>query len=495
MRFHILMLTALVVVAGRMNPAMAAPPGGPFQENWDSIKANYRTPEWFKDGKFGIFMHWGLYSVPAHHSEWYVQYMYRPGADQQWHIQNFGPVDKFGYKDFIPGFTAAKWDPDAWAELFRKAGVRYIVPTAEHHDGFSLWDSALNKYNAKNMGPRRDLIGDLARAVRARGLKFGVSNHSMEHFSFIRAPRAEAKTDLYDPEWAGFYSVADRRDAARQKFLELWVSKNLELIDKYHPDMLWLDNGVNGRNLDPQKLKVVAYYYNRATEWGKSVTLSTKSSACVAGSIMDYERQGRILPRELKSFDWQVDDPIGNKFGYVSEIQYKDAGLLVRRLVDCVSMNGNYLLNISPRADGTIPQEQQDRLLAVGRWLAVNGEAIYGTRPWTRYGEGLYYDAPTGEGRGADDPAAESWTSREIRFTSRGDALYAIVMDWPGDGQAGITSLASGQVPGTVGRVELLGHDGPLEFRQDGDGLHVKFPIERPCDYAYVLRITGLKRS
>jgi lysophospholipase L1-like esterase len=175
------------------------PYGGPFEPTWESIQANYKVPRWFRDGKFGIFLHWGLYAVPAHQSEWYVQHMYGNPEIISWHKEHFGPQDKFGYKDFIPLFTCGKYDPDAWAELFRKAGARYVVPTAEHHDGFAMWDSALTKWNAKQMGPKRDLIGDLATAVRKQGLKFGVSNHRMEHFTFIRPPAADLKTDVYAP--------------------------------------------------------------------------------------------------------------------------------------------------------------------------------------------------------------------------------------------------------------------------------------------------------
>ncbi len=473
--------------------ASAIDPEGPFEPNWESIKTHYSTPQWFTEGKFGIFMHWGLYSVPARQSEWYVRYIYGGNAGiMNDHVAKYGPLDKFGYKDFIPLFTAEKFDPDAWAELFKKSGAKYVVPTAEHHDGFSLWDSAINQYNAKTMGPKRDLIGDLGAAVKKAGLKYGVSNHSMEHFNFIRPPGAEIKTDLHDPAWADFYSVADRSPAARERFMKTWVAKNKELIDQYEPDMLWFDNGLNGREMDPVKLEVAAWYYNRATEWGKSVSLSTKSEAYLAGSIRDYERQGRILPREIKNFAWQVDDPIGSKFGFVNEIVYKDSALLVRRLIDTVSMGGNYLLNISPKADGTIPQEQQDRLLAIGKWLSINGEAIYGTHAWTKYGEGPYAEAPTGEGRGADDPPSESYTSREIRFTVKSDALYAIVMDWPG-AQAVITSLAAGKAGGTITRVELLGHAGELKFTQDTEGLKVGFPTNKPCDFAYAMKITGLK--
>jgi alpha-L-fucosidase len=484
-------IALFVVVFLSASLLRAAPPEGPFQENWDTLKDHYKVPQWFTDGKFGIFMHWGLYAVPAHGSEWYVRYMY--GGNQgvtNWHIQHFGPLDKFGYKDFIPKFTAAKWDPDAWAELFRKAGAKYVVPTAEHHDGFSLWDSALNKYNAAKMGPKRDLIGDLAKAVRAKGLKFGVSNHSMEHFGFIPY---NANSDQVDPEWAEFYHTADRSDAERERFNDLWVKKNWELIDKYQPDMLWFDNGLNGRGYDKVKLQVAAYYYNRATEWGKEVSLSTKSTAYLYGSIRDYERQGRIIPREIKNFAWQVDDPIGEKFGYNTDVKgYKPAALLIRRIADTVSMGGNYLLNLSPDAEGVIDQDQQDRLLAIGKWLDVNGEAIYGTRPWTRYGEGPYYDAPAADQRGADNPPAEAYSAKEIRFTTKGDTLYAIVTDWPGE-QAVITSLATGKAEGKVTRVELLGHSGDLKFTQDAEGLKVKFPAEKPCDAAYALKITGVK--
>jgi len=461
---------------------------------WAAIRAAYQTPDWFRDGKFGIFMHWGIYSVPAHQSEWYVRYMYGGNAGvMRWHTEHYGSPTTFGYKDFIPMFTAAKWNPAAWAELFRRAGAKYVIPTAEHHDGFSLWDSAYNRFNAKNMGPRRDLIGDLGAAVRQAGLKFGVSNHSANHFTFIPPL---AGSDEYDPNWADFYSVADRSPAARSRFNDLWVKKNLELIDKYRPDMLWFD-GIGAGISDGMKLAVARHYFARAQAWGKQVALSGKYEDFPAGAVRDYERQGRIEPRGIKPFAWQVDDPMGNKFAYVTEIQYKSAALLIHRLIDCVSMNGNYLMNISPMADGTIPAAQQERLLGMGRWLDVNGEAIYGSRPWARYGEGPYYDSPPAKfvRPGPDDPPNESYTSKEVRFTTKNGALYAVVMDWPGD-QAIITSLgtASPDLPaGKIERVNLLGHPGDLEFTQDAEGLKISLPPARPCDIAYTFKISGLK--
>jgi alpha-L-fucosidase len=506
------------IIAAALQGVPAIPPG-PFTESWQSIQQNYHDPEWFRDGKFGIMMHWGIYSVPAHASEWYVRYMYGGnvlagdrggnGSVVQWHTEHFGPPIKFGYKDFLPMYTAAKWDPDAWAALFKKAGAKYVLAPGEHHDGFSNWDSAINPFNAKNFGPKRDLDGDLIRALEKVGLKTGVSNHSSIHFDFIPALPG---SDEYDPKWAAFYNVADRSDQARTKFLHDWVTKNLELIDKYHPDMLWFDmNG--GRNWDPLKLRVAAYYFNRARQWGKEVAISAKTDAFVSGQIMDYEREGRA-PMELTDWIWQPDDPIANKFGYVEGIKPYPADQFVWKLVENVSKNGNLLLNISPRADGTIPQEQQDVLLAIGRWLEVNGEAIYSTRPWIKYGEGPAAEAAAatmvkarqagfagrlnGQNQGGPLVAGgglpkTGYTPQDIRFTTKGDMLYATVMKWP-EQAAVITSLATGQpVRGEIERVELLGHPGSLSFVRDSQGLRVNFPAEKPCEYAYVLKITGLK--
>jgi alpha-L-fucosidase len=500
---------ALIAAALANLPAL---PPGPFQPTWDSIQQNYKDPDWFRDAKFGIMMHWGIYSVPAHASEWYVRYMYGGNKDvMQWHTEHYGPPTKFGYKDFLPMYTAAKWDPDAWAQLFKKAGAKYVLAPGEHHDGFSNWDSAINPYNAVNYGPHRDLDGDLIKAVRKIGLKTGISDHSFFHFVFIPAL---AGSDEYDPKWAAFYNVADKSNAARIKFMHDWVAKRIETIDKYQPDMLWFDMNTDHMT-DSLKTQVSAYYFNRARQWGKQVGISAKQAAWVTGQIMDYEREGRA-PMELVDWIWQPDDPITDKFGYVTEQKPYAPDQFVWKIVENTSKNGNLLLNISPRADGTIPQEQQDVLLAIGKWLEVNGEAIYSTRPWTEYGEGPVAGAAAaamvairakggfagrtngqnlgGTGVSGGGISRNGYTAKDIRFTTRGDTLYATVMNWPGDEAVTITSLASGQpVKGKVKKVELLGHAGTLKFTQDGVGLKVTFPPEKPCDFVYTLKITGLK--
>lgn len=490
-------------------------PAGPVEPTWDSLRAHYETPAWLEDGKFGIFIHWGLYSVPARGSEWYPRHMYATKSLIDWHREHFGPQEKFGYKDFIPRFKAERYDPAAWAVLFRKSGARYVVPVAEHHDGFAMYDSAFTRWDAMDMGPRRDLIGDLATAVRREGLVFGLSQHRMEHWNFMW-PADGLATDLFDPAYADFYGppqppgeraqpgeVFEGRAAPQSPaFLEEWLRRNQELVDKYKPQLVYFDNGVNARALDPIKLRFAAYLYNRAAEWGVAATVATKRDAYLAGSVRDYER-GR--PAGISERFWQCDTSIGhNSWGYVENFYCRNAGEMIRELADCVAKNGAYLLNIAPRSDGTIPEDQQLRLLQIGEWLRINGEAIYGSRPWDRFGEG-----PTEETvnertpeRGITNGMLSVYTSQDMRFTTQRHAdgtytLYTILFAWPAANEVTITSLATNPedplAAGEVTAVSLLGSPQPVKFTRDSTGLHIILPSWRPSDHANVLKITGLK--
>ena len=444
---------------------------GPFQPTWESIKQNYTAPQWFIDAKFGITMHWGLYSVAAYHNEWYEKYMYGVFAD--WHAQNFGPQDKFGYKDFIPLFTADKFNADDWATLCKDAGAKYVMPTCEHHDGFSMWDSDINRWNAAKMGPKRDIIGELAVAVRKQGMKFGVCNHSIEHYTFIN-PKAGVKptlkTDLDDPATQDFYWTI-HNDATLQKFLEDWVGKNMELIDKYQVDVLWFDNGVNRREYDPLKLKVAAYYYNQARKWGKEVTIDTKDSAYLAGSVLDFEKPGRGPKDFILPGVWEVEDTLGTTWGYTKVEKFRGSQAIVNELCEIVSKGGNLLLNLSPTGDGTITDDQRNALLGVGEWLKLNGDAIYGTHSWTQYADG------------------------EFRFTVKGDTLYALNPKWPSGGSVVIPALATSKVPDKVTAVGLLGGSDSLKFTQDEQGLKVELPATQPGKFQFALKISGLKMN
>jgi len=480
--------TNIQVVEAAVKSITTKMPKGPFKPTWESLQENYKVPAWYAGAKFGLCMHWGLYAVPAYHNEWYEKHMYTAGGIGQWHVDHFGPQDKFGYKDFIPMFTQEKFDAQAWAELFKKSGARFVAPTCQHHDGFAMWDSQVTPYNAKQMGPKRDLLGELCAAVRKQGLKFGFTNHEIENFQFINPPaemlakmKAE-KADLFDPKWVDFYHVADRSDEACRKFLVDWFNRDVELIDKFQPDVLWFDNGIDQRYLDPLKLQVAAYYYNSAKKWGKEVTLNTKKAAyapsgtntATIGSVLDFE--GKIPPG-IRTGTWDVDSQIGTTWGYTSDMRVAGSPAIISRLVDIVSKNGTLMLNLSPKADGTIPQEQQETLLGVGKWLDINGDAIYDTHNWIKFGE----DATAGT---------------KIRFTVKGAALYAIIVGkWPG-AYITIASLAEGQAAiGKISAITMLGATGNLTYTQDAGGLKVNLPATAPCDAAYTLKITGLKMN
>ena len=491
-------LSLLPLTSGAFSSgATAEEPKGPFAPTWQSLQKNYKVPRWFQDGKFGIFIHWGLYSIPAHRSEWYAKHMYSDPETIKWHTEHYGPPDKFGYKDFVPLFKAEKYDPDQWATLFKKAGARYVVPVAEHHDGFAMYDSSLTRWNARSMGPKRDLIGELASSVRNQGLTFGLSYHRMEHHTFMY-PTSKIKTDIFDPLYADFYGPPvpghmDDGDAS-QAFQEDWLTRCQELVDKYHPQLVYFDNGVNQRAYDSVKLRFAAYFYNRARAWGKEVSINTKDAAYLAGNIRDYEKDVRGPNNFLPNLaPYQIDDVISDRsWGYVSDMKYRSAGSIINELVDTVSKNGNLMLNISPMGDGSIPEPQQKILLEIGQWLAINGEAIYGTRPWDRFGEGPSYEAQLA-GANPHEAARKPPSGADYRFTAKGKVLYAITLAWPGK-QALITSLAGRKSSsGKVKSVRLLGSKESLRFSQDQDGLKISLPGDSPGNYAYVFKIEGLK--
>ena len=413
-------------------------PEGPYEASWQSVAAHYRTPEWFQDAKFGIFIHWGVYSVPAAGSEWYPKHMYNGLAKA--HREKWGRQSQFGYKDFIPMFKAEKFNPQEWAKLFREAGARYVIPTAEHHDGFAMYDSKLTRWNARQMGPKRDVIGELAEAVRHEGLKFGVSNHRIENWDFmypLNMPKDS--TDLFLPQYADLYgppqkpteqsgmgpkamaaaanggateavineAALEGRHPQSDAFLNEWELRIHEIIDRYQPDLLYFDNGINYRSLAPWKLRIARYYYNSARLWQKEVSIQSKAQAYLAGSIQDFERESRA-PKQPYDRYWQVDDPIGNKFGYIEGLKLQSADGIIRNLVSNVACGGNLCLNISPKADGTIPDDQQQVLRTIGQWLRQNGEGIYGTRP------------------------CQTAIERNIRFTQKDGIVYAFVLRWDG---------------------------------------------------------------
>ena len=480
---------------------------GPFRPDWESLQ-KYEVPEWYKDAKFGIFIHWGVYSVPAFGSEWYPRDMYREDSEvYKHHIATYGAQDKFGYKDFIPMFKAQNFDPAAWAHLFSQSGAKYVVPVAEHHDGFAMYDSGLSDWTAAKMGPRRDIIGDLAKAVRAEGLHFGASSHRVEHNFFLGVGRRIA-SDINDPKYAAFYGPAHNWLEAKEgtpvsndftyvssAWTADWLARSAEIVEKYHPDVMYFDWWIGQPSVRADLTRFAAFYYNDSLKYGDHVgVINYKDYALEEHSaVLDLER-GQL--GDIRPLYWQTDTSVSNKsWGYIKNDTFKSAQFVVHQLIDIVSKNGNLLLNIGPRSDGTIPDEVQHVLLDVGSWLKVNGEAIYGTRPWKIYGEG-----PTKVAAGSfHDTDTANYTAEDFRFTTKANTLYSIELGWPSSIEAVIRSLGSNALGGQkVESVVLLGSDAKLQFQQQPDGLHIQLPAQPPGKYAYAFRVAlagGVERT
>ncbi|WP_295961875.1 alpha-L-fucosidase, partial [uncultured Xanthomonas sp.] len=466
--------------------------GGPFRPDWTSLK-QYRSPSWYDNAKFGIFIHWGVFSVPAFGNEWYSRNMYQQGSkDYLHHRETYGPQSRFGYKDLIPLFTAPKFDPQAWATLFRDAGARYVVPVAEHHDGFAMYDSQLSDWTAVKMGPKRDVLGELSKAIRAQGLHFGLSSHRAEHDWFFDGGR-QFDSDVNDPRYAGLYGPAQVRlpgkdDAdvtndwtpVSQAWLDDWLARTTELIDRYDPDLIYFDWWIAHPTFRGTLPTMLSYYYNHGADKG-GVVVNYKLGAFPEGAgTLDIER-GQLTG--IHPTHWQTDTSVSNaSWGYVENDTYKTPTFIIHMLVDVVSKNGNLMLNIGPRADGSIPDTERTILLSIGKWLKTNGEAIYDSTPWRSYGEG-----PTEVVGGTfQDTKTKPYTPEDFRFTTGHGALYAIELGWPADGQALIRSLKPAD---GVRGVTLLANGKPVPFEQRADGLHLRLPAKPVGEHAYVFRI------
>jgi alpha-L-fucosidase len=469
---------------------------GPMQPQWQSL-AGYSAPAWYRDAKFGIFIHWGVYSVPAYKGEWYPRHMYeREGENSdryQHQLSTYGPMPAKGYKDLIPLFKAEHFDPQAWAKLFRDAGARYVVPVAEHHDGFAMYDSKLSDWTAVKMGPHRDVIGELAKAVRAKGMRLGLSSHRAEHDWFYEYGRL-FDSDVNDPRYAALYGPAHRLQSAKGEdgkevdwtfvsdaYLDDWLARSAEIVQDYHPDLMYFDWWVGQPRFRGALAEFAAFYYNQAAARQQGVVLNYKLDSMRPGSgTLNIER-GQAA--DIRAQAWQAETSVSpDSWGYAEGDTYKTPDEIVQLLADVVSKNGNLLLNIGPKADGTIPAPAQDILQAVGQWLRGNGEAIYGTRPWRRFGEG-----PTQVVAGTmADTKTKPYTAEDFRFTTKGAALYAIELAWPATGQALIHSIDPAM---KVTSVTLLASGQPVTFKQQSDGLHLELPTQPPGVRAYAYRI------
>jgi alpha-L-fucosidase len=527
---------------------------GPFEPTWASLAGNYVPPDWFRDAKFGIWAHWSAQCVPEQ-GDWYARNMYIQGSRQyDYHVAHYGHPSKFGFMQFDHLWTADKWDPEKLMQLYQRAGAKYFVALANHHDNFDAYDSKYQAWNSVNIGPKKDIIGTWAKIARAHGLRFGVSNHSSHAWHWfqpayghdVEGPLAgvpyDAATlkkgdgkgqwwDGLDPQElyaglrmpmpaAGAAEVKTAKDAQQwhQKndghwyetippndngYSEKWFLRAQDLVDKYQPDLVYFDD--TELPLEQYGLDIAAHYYNanRKAHGGKlDAVLNAKHMTPEHASavVPDIERG---VAESIRPYVWQTDTCIG-EWHYnrrvFDEHRYKTVAQVVRMLADIVSKNGNLLLSVPVRGNGEIDEDEVAFLRGMAAWMDVNGEAIYATRPWTVYGEGpsTIEKAETGQFGGARDVRSKPYTVEDIRFTKKGDALYAIVMALPSADQSDrkvvIKSLAKGSphVGGrTVTGVSLLGAAGALTWSQDDAGLHVTLPATLPSEHAIALKIAG----
>ena len=488
---------------------------GPFNGSMDSL-TNYSCPDWFRDAKFGIWAHWGPQSVPME-GDWYARKMYiaddvdkktgkhtGPTADYKDHLARFGHPSTNGWKDIVPLWKAEKWQPEKLMELYKQAGAKYFVSMGSHHDNFFLWNSKLHQWNSVLVGPHRDVVGEWQAAAKKNGLPFGVSEHlgasfwwfQVAHGSDSTGPLAGVPYDgANSNNWDLYHFPAadtNRWYSNDPRWHQQWYDEIKELVDNYQPDLLYSDGGVAFGTNNVVGLSQIANLYNvsAAAHGGKSQAVYNCKQDSDGLWVRDYERgvNGGISP-----YPWQTDTSIGDWF-YNRHYKDKQTGKMYgsiewvcRTLVDIVSKNGNLLLNVVLRPDGTLDPEAETMLHQLADWTAVNGEAIYGSRPWLIYGEGEV--KPKG---GAFNEKFD-FTAKDIRFTTQGKTLYAIALGWPADKKILIRSLAQtgDPVQNKISRVEMLGHIGVLTFTQTKSGLVVEIPAAAKPELTCALRITG----
>ncbi|MEJ2854896.1 MULTISPECIES: alpha-L-fucosidase [unclassified Saccharothrix] len=492
--------TGIGAATGLLGAGSARGTVGPssYTPTWASVDQHPPAAEWFQDAKFGIYFHWGVFSVPAFANEWYPRNMYFSGSNEnRHHIDTYGDPSAWPYHNFINGARdkAGNWvqfapklrsaggnfDPDEWAQLFLDAGAKFAGPVAEHHDGYSMWNSTVNEWNSVRTGPKLDLVRLHADAIRRKGMKLLLAmHHAYNSTGFFE--RVPAQSD------ASLRKLYGQLGPAAQN--QLWVDKLKEVVDGYQPDILWQDFNLDEVD-ESRRLEFLAHYYNRAVAWNKDVVATYKDGFNNRGEVFDYERGG---PAGLQHPYWLTDDSISSSsWCYTVGIGYYSLNAMVHSLVDRVSKNGNVLLNIAPMADGTIPAGQRSILLGIGDYLKRFGESIYATRAWSSFGEG-----PTQMGGGSfTEPRAG--TNRDIRFTRSKDntVLYATVLGWPGS-TLDITTLNANRINlSSLVSARLLnataGSYTDLPNRtQDGTALHLTMPSSTPpfAAPAYVVKLT-----
>lgn len=526
-RFVIAPLSLLIMCASCIppeaspvaTPEASTPPSNEsmttFEPNWESL-AKSEIPEWLKDAKFGVYTHWGIYSVIAKGGAGApLKSIYKKGLGKlttyEHYRKHFGKAEDLGYVDIIQMFTAEKFDAEEWVEIMADAGARFGGICVVHHDGFLLWDSEVNRWNSMNKGPKRDIFGEITKAVRARGdMKLAATFHHGRTYGFATGNKLDewteeekAKFDLFDPQYKDFYWHDGH--SSREEFSEEWRAKVVEIVDKYQPDFLWFD-GLNTsiKNDTPPESYIqeaIAHFLNESAKKGWDVVVANKHAGKFnfpeEFGLLSYEN-GRQMPEDIGSW-FLIDRAIGYPWAWEEGKKYRDgADYHIKSLIDLVSRGGIFLLSLTPKGDGSIPEREKEIMAGIGDWLKINGEAIYGTRPWIIYGEGPNMNLTTMKKSARGEPKMgwdyrKKFTQEDIRFTQSkdGKVLYAITLACPVNEKTLIKSLQKGSeyYRGDIKRISMLGSSAVLKWSRTDIGLEISLPPDRPNEIACAFRI------
>jgi alpha-L-fucosidase len=480
-----------------------------YQENWESLAQYNEQPDWFQDAKLGIYFHWGVYSVPAFGSEWYPRNMhFVNNAEYKHHVEKYGSPAEFGYHDFVPMFKAGHFNAGEWADLFVKAGARFAGPVAEHHDGFSMWDSEVTPWNTMDKGPHRDILGELQKAIKDRDMKLITTFHHARNLQRYKGKEQEemeknrenpgrAFGNSHYPLFPGMPPTVDNPELnylygnipEKEWLEEVWFGKLKEVIDKYQPDIMWFDSWLD-QIPESYRQKYCAYYLNQAEKWGKEVVIVRKQDDLPLEVSVDDLEKSRKNRLEAKS--WMTDETVSTgSWCYTEDLKIKPVADVLHVLIDIVSKNGVLLLNISPKADGTIPDDQKNVLLTMGEWLSKYGESIYETRPWYTFGEGPTKE-PEGDFKNHMEFLKIKYSAKDIRYTTKGNAVYATLLGWPGNNADVLFESFAKEVwkdAKEIKNVFLLGSDEKIEYQLTEAGLKVTSPDNVVDEMAVVFKI------
>jgi len=499
--FTILILIAMLAAcAGPKKPEATEP--DPYEAEWGSLANHDASPDWFQDAKLGIYFHWGVYSVPAYGSEWYPRWMHFENNDiYKHHVETYGHPSEFGYHDFVPMFKAEYFDAEEWADLFQKAGARFAGPVAEHHDGFAMWDSDATPWNVADMGPKKDITGELAAALKKRDMKLITTFHHAKQLQRFDSIATDSRPEGYElSHYPFFKGMPTTSEDEQLKYLygnipeeqwleEIWYAKLKEVIDQYQPDIIWFDY-VLDEIPEAYRKKFSAYYLNEAEKWDKEVVIVRKQEDLPINYTVDDLEKSR--KNRIGEEPWMTDETISKgSWCYTENLDIKTSADVLHVLIDIVSKNGVLLLNVSPMANGTIPDIQKKVLLDMGAWLDSYGESIYDTRPWYTFGEGPTKE-PEGHFKNHQEFLKIKYSSKDVRYTTQGDVIYATLLGWPGAGQElSLTAFATDNLPEAVeiASVELMGSKDDIKWEVKEGGLSLLTPEKAPDEMAVVFKI------